>query len=60
MKVLNYIIKVLVMILVCVVIYKVFEWRYDSMAQYEKAHNCKYDYNDLCYTRQKRPWLFKD
>lgn len=27
--------------------------------RYEIEHNCKYDYNDLCYTRDERPWLFK-
>ena len=27
--------------------------------RYEIEHNCKYDYNDLCYTREQRPWLFK-
>lgn len=21
-------------------------------------HNCKWDYNDICYTRDQRPWLF--
>ena len=27
--------------------------------RYQIEHNCKYDYNDLCYTRDERPWLFK-
>ena len=27
--------------------------------QYAIEHNCRYDYNDLCYTEEERPWLFK-
>ena len=27
--------------------------------QYAIEHNCKYDYNGLCYTKEQRPWLFK-
>lgn len=30
-----------------------------ARTQYEQEHNCKYDYNDLCYTEAERPWLFK-
>ena len=26
--------------------------------QYAIEHNCRYDYNDLCYTKEQRPWLF--
>lgn len=29
-----------------------------KMRQYEIEHNCRYDYNDLCYTREQRPWLY--
>ena len=29
-----------------------------SMAETEKQHNCRYAYNDMCYTRDQRPWLF--
>lgn len=29
-----------------------------KMTQYEIQHNCRYDYNGLCYTEQERPWLF--
>lgn len=32
---------------------------YEAQEQYEIEHNCKFDYNDLCYTEQERPWLFK-
>ena len=30
------------------------------MAQYAIEHNCKWDYNDMCYTREQRPWLFNN
>lgn len=29
------------------------------MRRYEIEHNCRYDYNDLCYTREQKPWLFE-
>lgn len=29
------------------------------MAQYAVEHNCRWDYNDMCYTKEQRPWLFK-
>jgi len=29
-----------------------------QMRQYEIEHNCRYDYNDLCYTQEQKPWLF--
>lgn len=31
----------------------------ESMRRYEIEHNCRYDYNDLCYTRDERPYLFE-
>lgn len=31
---------------------------YAKQEQYALEHNCKYDYNGLCYTEQERPWLF--
>ena len=30
-----------------------------ARAEYAKAHNCRWDYNDMCYTIDERPWLFK-
>lgn len=27
-------------------------------AEYAQTHNCRWDYNDMCYTRAERPWLF--
>ena len=29
-----------------------------KMQQYEIEHNCRWDYNDMCYTKEQRPWLF--
>lgn len=28
------------------------------MAQYAAEHNCRWDYNDMCYTKEQKPWLF--
>ncbi len=30
-----------------------------KMQQYAIEHNCRWDYNDMCYTREQKPWLFK-
>lgn len=52
---------VLVLLVLVVAVFacmKSCEYRYQKMEQYEIAHNCKYDYNDLCYTKEQRPWLF--
>lgn len=27
-------------------------------AEYARTHNCRWDYNDMCYTIDERPWLF--
>lgn len=40
----------------CVVIVKKQTAR---MHQYAIEHNCRWDYNDMCYTESERPWLFK-
>ena len=36
-----------------------FAHRSQKMEQYAIEHNCKWDYNDMCYTQDQRPWLFK-
>ena len=33
--------------------------RMSRMERYAIEHNCHYDYNDMCYTKEQRPWLFK-
>lgn len=30
------------------------------MDSYAIEHNCRWDYNDLCYTQEQRPWLFNE
>ena len=29
------------------------------MQRYAIEHNCRWGYNDMCYTEEERPWLFK-
>lgn len=36
------------------------EKNYEQMDKYAIEHNCKWDYNDMCYTREQKPWLFND
>lgn len=42
------------------VVLALYNARANQMQKYEQAHNCRYDYNDLCYTEQEKPWLFND
>lgn len=44
----------------CVFSIRFCEHRKVEMAQYAIEHNCKWDYNDMCYTREQKPWLFND
>lgn len=37
-----------------------YQWRADYMQEYARANNCRWDYNDMCYTREQKPWLFND
>lgn len=30
-----------------------------QMEQYAIEHNCRWDYNDMCYTQEHKPWLFE-
>lgn len=30
----------------------------ERQEQFAVENNCKWDYNDICYTREQRPWLF--
>lgn len=56
MKKALFILFLLLAVFVCA---KSCEYRYQKMEQYEIENNCKYDYNDLCYTKEQKPWLFK-
>lgn len=31
---------------------------YARQEKYAAEHNCRWDYNDMCYTIEERPWLF--
>ena len=46
--------------LICLFTVRFCEYRNAQMHKYEVEHNCRYDYNDMCYTRQEKPWLFND
>ena len=35
-----------------------FEYEGRKMQEYAIEHNCKWDYNDMCYTKEQKPWLF--
>lgn len=35
-------------------------YRANKMERFEQANNCRYDYNELCYTQEQKPWLFND
>ena len=37
-----------------------FQYTGQRMQQYAIEHNCKWDYNDMCYTKEQKPWLFED
>ena len=30
------------------------------LEQYAVEHHCRWDYNDMCYTKEQRPWLFNE
>lgn len=53
---------VLFVILICAVMYScALSMEKNAMAryEYESIHDCRYDYNDMCYTASERPWLFE-
>lgn len=31
---------------------------HDYKVKYAAEHNCRWDYNDMCYTYEQRPWLW--
>lgn len=59
-KITNIVLGIATILSVFAIIVVVFSARAKQMREYEQAHNCRYDYNDLCYTEQEKPWLFKD
>ena len=54
------IILVVILGLMCLFTVRFCEYRNAQMEQYAAEHNCKWDYNDMCYTREQKPWLFND
>lgn len=54
-------IKLILFILFIILFARVFyQWRNNYMQEYARQHNCVWDYNDMCYTRDQKPWLFND
>ena len=54
------IILVVILGLMCLFTVRYCQWRNVQMEQYAVEHNCKWDYNDMCYTREQKPWLFNN
>lgn len=52
--------SILFVVLLCGFMYGCMMSANNSMAATEKQHNCRYAYNDMCYTREQRPWLFEE
>lgn len=58
MKALSYIINLTILFGVIGALMYGCEKSLARQEQYAIEHNCRYDYNGLCYTRDQRPWLF--
>lgn len=48
-----------VIALIYLVLFFVVKSQADYMQRYAIEHNCRWDYNDMCYTEEERPYLFK-
>ncbi len=59
MKAFTYIFNLIMVVIVVAGTMYGCEKSIERRERYEIEHNCKYDYNDLCYTIDERPWLFK-
>ena len=59
-KIRNIIIFLSVFACFILVIFALYNARTSQMREYEQSHNCRYDYNELCYTQEQKPWLFND
>lgn len=60
MKIRNFILFLACFLSVAAVCLLLISARANQMQKYETEHNCRYDYNELCYTQEQRPWLFND
>lgn len=58
-KISNFIVSLAVVMSVLAGMTCLFAYRGQKMQQYAIEHNCRWDYNDMCYTREQRPWLFE-
>ena len=59
-KFVDFVIFIGCFLLIFAVLLFAFKVRGENMRNYELTHNCRYDYNELCYTQEERPWLFND
>ena len=57
-KVANFIIGVAIFMSIFAGCACLFAHQGQRMEQYAIEHNCKWDYNDMCYTQEQKPWLF--
>lgn len=58
-KVTKFIVSLAVVMSILAGIVCLFSHQGHKMQQYATEHNCRWDYNDMCYTQEQRPWLFK-
>ena len=59
-KISNFIVGVAIIMSVVASITVLMAHQAKQMQQYAIEHNCRWDYNDMCYTQEQRPWLFND
>lgn len=58
-KIKEYILPVIAISIVYILLGIAFISTENSKRKYEQEYNCRYDYNDLCYTIEQKPHLFK-
>lgn len=58
-KLTNIILTIATILSICAVYTVATTNRNKRMNQYAVEHNCRWDYNDMCYTQEQKPWLFK-
>lgn len=59
-KITDYIIALAVFMAILASTICLFQHTGQHMQQYAIEHNCKWDYNDMCYTKEQKPWLFEE
>lgn len=58
-KILNTILYALIMGSIIAGTICVYNSKNEYRARYAAEHNCRWDYNDMCYTIEEKPWLFE-